>query len=210
MNKIEELRAMFGQAEEMKAAIDENTKEIAENLRWWCVNEAHRLEKLQNDTCDFISEHFDVLTTGILRSGFFCDSYSGCYSNYSNGTILFISQKEKDWSRKILDIGAKNDCKSHVGVCFSKLPKPSDRLGWNFDRIWHNANIGNSDIDFWTDAKLWLAIENERLNFFVDELKKVVKELVDIQRERFDRISKAHAEVMEKPKTVKVILEIHQ
>lgn len=188
MDKIEELQAMFGQAEYMKTAIDENTKEIAEEIRQWCVNEAHRLEKLQKDLCNFVFQHLKELTGRNLKSGFYYISTVGplCY-RYTNGTISFETKCENGIAVEVSDIGA--NC-----------------LG----RIFTGASEGNSDIDHWVDAKRWLAIENERLNYFADELKKVMEELVKIQEKRFNRISNAHAEVAGNPKTMKVILEIRR
>ena len=211
MDKIEELKAMFGQAEEMKAALDCNTKEIAEEIRCWCVDEAHRLESLRKELCDFVFSHMKELTERNVKNGFHCVKSIGpiCYE-YSNGTISFELKHRQGIAVGVSDIGAKNDNFSKVGIYYSELPKPRFRFGWNFGRIFGFANAGKSDVDFWVDAKLWLAIENEQLNYFADELKKVVKELVDTQNERFDRISEVRAEVVKNPKTMKVILEIRR
>jgi len=210
MNQIENLRALFGQAEEMKYTIDKNSNEIAEQIRHWCLNEADRLESLRNDICDFIAEHFDVLTSGNLQSGFVCNSYAADYEKYSNGTVSFISRKENNGRRKIQSLAVECPNKNHIGTIYSKLPKPSDRVGWRFDVIRHNAVTGKMGVDIWKDAKLWLAIENEAINFCVDELTKMLEELVNAQKERFNQIAKVCDEILDAPKTVKVVLEIHQ
>lgn len=194
MNSIKELRALFGRAEEMENIIDKNTDVIAERIRHWCLNEANRLDSLRKDICGLISERFDALTSKSI--GFVRHRYgAGSECHYSDGTISFASREKNDGSRDIYDIEVEDACKNHIGVFHSKLPKPSDRHGWRIDTIRRNADIGNMSVDFWVDAKLWLAIESERLDFFIGKLKKVLEELVNFQKERFERISNACGEI---------------
>jgi hypothetical protein len=196
---IAELENALKRVNYMKRTIDENTSEITERVKSWCLNEYGRLY----EESDKLEGFFRDAKETFAQDESFIYYESANFAEYQNGEF-FVTLNGR--ARAALCINMEKSLE--VGR-YTELPKPN---GFDLSHMTQNVvkpDYERKDIDYWVDYRKYLAVQNEYLGKLAEAAKAAIDRIGEKQKERFNEIAKTCGEIDgDEGKTVEVTIRI--